>query len=37
MKKQRFTEEQIVGFLKQAGAGVAVADSPSSELMQHRS
>ena len=26
MKKQRFTEEQIIGFLKQAEAGVAVKE-----------
>jgi putative transposase len=26
MKKSRFTEEQIIGFLKQAGAGMPIKD-----------
>jgi putative transposase len=26
MRKSKFTEEQIIGFLKQAGAGLAVAE-----------
>ena len=36
MKKSRFTDEQIVGFLRQAEAGVAVIGTVPSERIQRR-